>query len=94
MVALVGPAKQVVVPTITGMPGEQAKQLLTQFGFKVKKMEEASLDIPAGNATRSTPGGDVRAEEGSEVTLYVSTGPQRHKIPDVRGKSKADAVKA
>ena len=26
--------------------------------------------------------------------LYVSTGPQRHKIPDVRGKSKADAVKA
>lgn len=88
-----GPAKQVVVPTITGMPGQQAQQLLTQFGFKVKKMEEASLDIPAGNATRSTPGGDVRAEEGSEVTLYVSTGPQRHKIPDVRGKSKADAVK-
>ncbi|GED96221.1 Stk1 family PASTA domain-containing Ser/Thr kinase [Gordonia crocea] len=89
-----GPARQVTVPTITGMSGDQAEQLLTQIGFRVKKMEEASLDIPAGNATRSTPGGDVRAAEGSEVTLYVSTGPQRNKVPDVRGKSKEDAVKA
>ncbi len=89
-----GPARQVTVPTLAGMSEHQAEQLLNQLGFTVKTMPEASLDVPAGSATRTTPGGDVRAREGSEVTLYVSTGPQRHKIPDVRGKSKGDAVAA
>ncbi|MFT3901483.1 MAG: Stk1 family PASTA domain-containing Ser/Thr kinase [Gordonia sp. (in: high G+C Gram-positive bacteria)] len=89
-----GPARQLTVPTVQGLPEQQAEQLLTQTGFKVKPMKESSLDVKEGLATRSTPGKDVRAEEGSEVTLYISSGPQRQKIPDLKGKSKTDAIKA
>ncbi|MFT4200417.1 Stk1 family PASTA domain-containing Ser/Thr kinase [Gordonia sp. (in: high G+C Gram-positive bacteria)] len=89
-----GPAAQKTVPTVHDLPEQQAQQLLEQTGFKVKIMKESSPDVPAGSATRSTPGSDVRTEEGSEVTLYISSGPQRQKIPDVKGQSKADAVKA
>jgi len=45
-------------------------------------------------ATRTAPGNDVPTAKGSEVTLYISSGPQRESIPDLRGKSPKDAQKA
>ncbi|GAB09250.1 serine/threonine protein kinase PknB [Gordonia araii NBRC 100433] len=89
-----GPAAQVSVPSVEQVPEQPAQELLERSGFRVKTMQESSLDVPAGIATRTTPGAGVSAEEGSEVTLYVSTGPQRQKIPDVRGKTRAEAVEA
>ena len=56
-------------------------------------LEEPSLDVGVGLATRSTPGEGVMAAEGSEVALYVSTGPQRVRLPsDLVGKTPAEAL--
>ncbi|QKT05779.1 Stk1 family PASTA domain-containing Ser/Thr kinase [Gordonia sp. X0973] len=88
-----GSEPQHAVPKVAGQSEQDAKKSLSDAGFKVKTMQESSLEVPAGNATRSTPGSGVLTAEGSEVTLYISTGPQRQKMPDVKGKSKADAIK-
>ncbi|AZG47051.1 Stk1 family PASTA domain-containing Ser/Thr kinase [Gordonia insulae] len=87
-------ARQVPVPTVVGQPSTQARDSLEKAGFRVKQLDEPSLDVAAGSATRSTPAENVLASEGSEITLYISTGPQRHKMPDLRGKMPDEATEA
>ncbi|NED64520.1 PASTA domain-containing protein, partial [Streptomyces sp. SID10244] len=57
-------------------------------------LEEPSLDVAAGSATRSTPAENVLAAQGSEITLYISTGPQRHQMPDLQGQTPDEATEA
>lgn len=87
-------APLVAVPKVTGLAANAAKANLEQAGFRVKELSEPSLEVAAGSATRTAPGNDVPTRKGSEVTLYVSSGPQRHPIPDLRGKSLKEATEA
>ena len=85
----------VTVPAVAGLSSEDAQSSLERAGFQVRLLEEPSLDVGAGLATRSTPGEGVLAAEGSEVALYISAGPQRHRIPsDLVGKTPAEALDA
>ncbi|GEE00573.1 serine/threonine-protein kinase PknB [Gordonia spumicola] len=81
----------IAVPKVTGLSADAAKANLEQAGFTVKEQDEASTDIAEGLATRTVPGNDVPTPKGSEVTLYVSSGPQKTPIPDLRGKTLEDA---
>ncbi|WOC12199.1 Stk1 family PASTA domain-containing Ser/Thr kinase [Gordonia sp. MP11Mi] len=83
----------IAVPKVAGLTAEAAKANLEQAGFSVKEQHESSSDMTEGLATRTVPGDDVPTPEGSEVTLYISTGPQRSGVPDLRGKSEKDARK-
>ncbi|MBD0024246.1 Stk1 family PASTA domain-containing Ser/Thr kinase [Gordonia pseudamarae] len=85
---------QVAVPAVDGRSADEARSLLETAGFKVKRLGEASLDVAAGKVTRTAPGPGIKADDGSEVTLYVSTGPQRQPIPDLRGKTQDEAENA
>lgn len=86
-------ARQVSVPDVAGLTTPDARSALEKAGFEVKELQEPSATIDVGHATRTTPGGDnVMAAEGSEVTLYISSGPPREKIPDVRGKTLPEAT--
>jgi serine/threonine protein kinase len=87
-------APEVSVPAVSGLSSGDAESSLRRAGFEVRVLEEPSLDVAAGLATRSTPGEGVLATEGSEVALYVSTGPQRVRLPsDLVGKTPAEAAK-
>ncbi|MFC3242596.1 Stk1 family PASTA domain-containing Ser/Thr kinase [Gordonia humi] len=86
-----GEKTQIAVPKVAGLTADAAKANLQQAGFSVEERREASADITEGLATRTVPGDDVPTPEGSEVTLYISSGPQRVAIPDLRGKSESDA---
>ncbi|WP_308191935.1 Stk1 family PASTA domain-containing Ser/Thr kinase [Gordonia liuliyuniae] len=83
----------IAVPKVAGLTAEAAKANLEQAGFSVKEQRESSSDITEGLATRTVPGDDVPTPEGSEVTLYISSGPQRSAVPDLRGKTEKDARK-
>ncbi|MGK2320812.1 Stk1 family PASTA domain-containing Ser/Thr kinase [Gordonia rhizosphera] len=85
-------ARQIPVPMVAGQPAAQARDSLEQAGFRVKQLDEPSLDVAEGSATRSTPAENVLATEGSEITLYISSGPQRLQIPDLRGKTPDEAT--
>ncbi|TSD95892.1 Stk1 family PASTA domain-containing Ser/Thr kinase [Gordonia rubripertincta] len=90
-----GSDPDVSVPAVAGLSSDDARSSLERAGFEVRVLEEPSLDVGPGFATRSTPGEGVLATEGSEVALYISTGPQRHRIPsDLAGKTPAEALDA
>ncbi|MFW0783699.1 Stk1 family PASTA domain-containing Ser/Thr kinase [Gordonia sp. CPCC 206044] len=89
-----GSARQIPVPTVAGKPATEARDDLEHAGFQVKQLDEPSLDVASGSATRSAPAENVLAAEGSEITLYISSGPQRHQMPDLRGKTPDEATEA
>ncbi|MFL1596310.1 Stk1 family PASTA domain-containing Ser/Thr kinase [Gordonia amicalis] len=90
-----GSDPEVTVPAVSGLSSDDARSSLERAGFEVRVLEEPSLDVGPGLATRSTPGEGVLAAEGSEVALYISTGPQRHRIPsDLVGKTPSEAQDA
>ncbi|MCX2964869.1 Stk1 family PASTA domain-containing Ser/Thr kinase [Gordonia sp. Z-3] len=87
-------AAQIPVPAVVGKTSAEARDSLEAAGFTVQELEEPSLEVAAGSATRSTPAENVLAAEGSEITLYISTGPQRHQMPDLRGQTPDEATEA
>lgn len=77
--------RMVEVPAVAGQAEAAATSALTTAGFEVVRQEEPSADVPQGSVTRTDPAGGEDAEEGSEVTLFVSTGPTAVTVPDVSG---------
>lgn len=77
--------RMVEVPAVAGQAEAAATSTLTTAGFEVVRQEEPSADVPQGSVTRTDPAGGEDAEEGSEVTLFVSTGPTAVTVPDVSG---------
>ncbi|GAB2654369.1 Stk1 family PASTA domain-containing Ser/Thr kinase [Gordonia jinhuaensis] len=80
------------VPTVTNLSASAARATLEQLGFHVNQLQEPSVEVPVGTATRTTPSAGVRARKGSQVTLYVSSGPQHVELPRLQGKSPDDAM--
>ncbi|WP_308160864.1 Stk1 family PASTA domain-containing Ser/Thr kinase [Cellulomonas sp. GbtcB1] len=79
------PVEMVTVPTVTGQAEADATTALTGAGFEVDRQAEASADVPEGSVTRTDPAGGTEAEDGSSVTMWVSTGPNAVTVPDVSG---------
>ena len=75
--------KEVVVPKVVGQSSAVASTRLNNLGFEVSLQQVVSQDVPAGNVTRQRPNPGVKADEGSTVTLYVSSGPGQADVPDV-----------
>ena len=74
--------KPVTVPSVVGLPYDQAASELQQAGFQVSRIDEDS-DQAAGIITRQTPSGGSDSSRGSTVTVYVSKGPSTSAVPDV-----------
>jgi serine/threonine-protein kinase len=53
---------------------------------------EASSNVPINQATRTDPPAGQKAAKGSQVTLYVSTGPAQVQVPDLTGKTTSEAA--
>jgi serine/threonine-protein kinase len=83
---------QVSIPRVTDMSAVDAKAELERMGFRVNQRDEPSPTIAIGAPTRTTPGEGVKVDKGATVTLYVSTGPPRQQLPDLRGRTLADAT--
>jgi eukaryotic-like serine/threonine-protein kinase len=80
----------VTVPNVVGQPAEQAQQTLEAEGFSVKRATETS-DRPVDEVIAQDPPANEQAEEGSEVTITVSGGPETATVPDVTGRTLDEA---
>lgn len=89
-----GPLAARAVPDVNGRPQGEAVSALRQAGFDVKLRQSDSDDVPTGRAIRTSPASGQHRRPTSDVTLWVSTGPRMVTVPDVAGKSEADARKA
>ena len=79
------------VPSVTGMPRERAQLVLENAGFDVGGVEEQPSERPPGEVIATAPGADVEAPLPSTVTIFVSAGPANISVPDVVGRTFAEA---
>jgi beta-lactam-binding protein with PASTA domain/serine/threonine protein kinase len=80
----------VTVPNVVGQPADQAQQTLEAEGFSVKRATDTS-DRPVDEVIAQDPPANEQAEEGSEVTITVSGGPETATVPDVTGRTLDEA---
>lgn len=85
-----GPA-QITVPDVTGKSKEEAQQLIEAAGLKFSAVEQDNAQS-AGTAISSSPKAGESAPESSTVTVFISSG--QVPVPDVRGKTEAEAEAA
>jgi eukaryotic-like serine/threonine-protein kinase len=84
--------KLVAVPTVTNQTFDVAKVALENKGFVVVRgPDEAHDTVLPGAVIRQSPEAGARVKKGSTVTLIVSTGPSSVKVPDLKGKTQAEA---
>jgi serine/threonine-protein kinase len=81
----------VAVPPVVGLDVDRAKTTLKNAGFTVNT-DQVDSAKPKGTVTAVDPVEGTQVPAGSAVTLSVSNG--NVSIPDVHGKSQADAEKA
>ena len=86
----------VAVPDVIGQNVDVASQALDSKGFDVA-IKAVPSGAPRNQVVEQDPiptdRGGGKAEEGSTVTLSVSSGPAIVAVPDVTGLSQADALK-
>jgi serine/threonine-protein kinase len=82
--------KPVTVPSVVGLPYDQAASELQSAGFEVSRIDQDS-DQAAGIVTEQTPSGGSEGSKGSTVTLTVSKGPSTSAVPDVTSQDYAIA---
>jgi serine/threonine-protein kinase len=87
-------AEQVRVPDVTGKRGETATKSLEARGFTVRVLTVRSDDVTRNRVVSQDPDGGAQADEGSTVTLTISDGPGDAPVPDVTGRTTADAEAA
>lgn len=80
-----GPGSLISVPAVAGLSYEDAADQLNGAEFVPVRADESSLDIPAGTVLRTDPEDGAKLDPGSEVTVWVSSGPAQHTIPAVNG---------
>ena len=84
---------QVGVPDMTGQTGDAAKAILQAepYTFVVTITQEPSADIPLNTVLRTDPPVNTPVAKGSNVSVIVSAGPAKVKVPPVEGLTEASA---
>jgi serine/threonine-protein kinase len=80
-------------PDVTGKDSADAANELGQAGFKTKTTQESSPTVESGKVVRTDPPAGSKAEDGSTVTIVVSSGTEQVTVPNVIGKT-ADQARA
>lgn len=93
LVVAAGGPRRVRVPSVTGMPLQEAVERLDERELEARP-RSVFADEPRGRVVRQLPAAERRVEEGTTVRLDVSKGPQRVAVPDVVGMTAAEAASA
>ncbi len=93
LIVSAGPNK-VAVPPVEGLSQANAEATLSSeaYGFNVTVTPEASADVAAGTSIRTDPAAGTLADKGSDIVLYVSSGPAKVKVPPLLGTTEAQAT--
>jgi len=83
--------EKVAVPDVVGRRSATAAQILQNRGFEPKIENVRSDSVPEDRVATQRPQPGLEAEEGSTVTIIVSSGPGDATIPFVRGSPRAQA---
>ena len=85
-------AKPVAVPDVKGLTEQLAVTNIRNAGLKELVQREPNADVKIGLVSEQDPQPGDRTEKGNFVTIVVSTGPPKTRVPDVVGQSRDQAV--
>lgn len=94
--ALNSGAKTVTVPNVLGYTQEDATEELRSLNLGVKTSSGYSDEYEEGEVMSQTPSGGLQVEEGYEVEIQISRGPEPVKtttVPDLKGRTREEAEK-
>ena len=83
-------AQGVEVPSVTGDTYEEATAKLTAEGFTVTREEAASNDVEEGRIISQVPGAQTKVAKGTNITVIVSQGKEKVRVPHLIGLTEAD----
>lgn len=90
-----GAADAVIVPPVLGLPYEDAAKRLSDSGLDPALGESRlSGEAPKSTVLAQAPAAGARVQRGITVTLDVSAGQERATIPNLVGRSRAEAADA
>jgi eukaryotic-like serine/threonine-protein kinase len=72
---------------VSGLTEAKAIATLRKAHFKTKTKPEASKTVEAGHVIGTEPSAETEVQEGSVITLLVSSGPAPVHVPDVVGET-------
>lgn len=75
--------KDVVVPKIVGEQFDNAKGILEKANLRIEVESEENSDKPAGEILSSFPNEGTKAKENSTISVIVSAGQKKIKVPSV-----------
>ncbi|HEY7829125.1 MAG TPA: Stk1 family PASTA domain-containing Ser/Thr kinase [Solirubrobacteraceae bacterium] len=79
------------LPNVVGQTAAQATAALQAAGLKPTTQSQASTKVKQGLVISTDPSAGTELQEGSPVTVLVSSGPQQVAVPEVTGSSEAEA---
>ncbi|MFD3548126.1 Stk1 family PASTA domain-containing Ser/Thr kinase [Streptomyces sp. NPDC058655] len=83
---VVSKGRPVPVPSVAGLPFEQARASLQELGLKVATAaEQVNSPSAAGTVANQSVGAGTQAAAGDTVTLTLSKGPRQLPVPNVTG---------
>ncbi|UUE22442.1 Stk1 family PASTA domain-containing Ser/Thr kinase [Microbacterium sp. J1-1] len=88
------PSTSRIIPNLENVSAERAQDELAKLDLTSKIVIESSPEIGEGNVIRTDPEAGVSVEEGTTVTLHVSSGVETVTVPKIEGMGLDDATKA
>ncbi|WP_040787743.1 Stk1 family PASTA domain-containing Ser/Thr kinase [Nocardia paucivorans] len=82
---------QIAVPDLSNTSIDEAQKTLEDLGFSVAIQQKPDGKVSTGNVISTQPLGGSRADEGSTITVQVSTGPQKVPVPQLAGLPRQEA---
>ncbi len=88
MPLLIHQRNAVLVPDLTGMSEKQARRFTERVSLKFRIAREIhSGDVPEGYVISQSPRPNDSIKEGRTVTVTLSLGPRKYRVPELKGLS-------
>lgn len=91
---MAGPGQRVDVPKVAGKSYKEAVVALSSKGLSAAKRESYSDSVPSGRVLSTDPAAGTSIHPSTKVTVTVSAGVEKVEVPDLSGKTEAQAKEA
>ena len=88
------PSGSRIVPTVTGMTFDEANKALEDEDLLAHRIDTPSETVDEGDVIRTDPNAGISVDKESQVSVYVSSGPELTTVPKLEGLTRAQAEQA
>ncbi len=89
--AVSGGQRSATVPDVAGLSQQQARLAIENAGFQFGLTTQRTSDLPRGAVIESDPAAGQAVPLPASVTIAISEGPATLQVPDLTGRTIADA---